>query len=112
MSRIRFARRALQDLWDYDRWRGHPNQGWDPVAILLRQTISVYLERFPTYDELPFRALTIWDEPHGRLLDIELKRVLIAFRGKRFRVYVGPGVDPAELLVWRIRHPRQRPIEE
>ena len=30
MSRIRFARRSLQDLWDYDRWRGHPNQGWDP----------------------------------------------------------------------------------
>ncbi len=74
MSRIRFARRALQDLWDYDRWRGHPNQGWDPVAIALRRTISVYLERFPTYDDLPFRALTIWDEPNGRLMDIELKR--------------------------------------
>ena len=65
MSRIRFARRALQDLWDYDRWRGYPNQGWDPVAIALRRTISVYLERFPTYDDLPFRALTIWDYDLG-----------------------------------------------
>lgn len=109
MSRIRFARRALQDLWDYDHWREQPNQGWDPVAIVLRQTISVYLEHFPTYGDLP---LTIWDEPNGRMMDIELKRVLIAFRGKKFRVYVGPDVDPSELLVWRIRHPRQRPIEE
>ena len=81
MSRVRFARRALQHLWDYDRWRGHSNQGWEPVAIVLRQTISVYLERFPTYDDLPFRAMTIWDEPNGRLMDIELKRILIAFRG-------------------------------
>jgi hypothetical protein len=89
-----------------------PNQGWDPVAIALRRTISLYLERFPTYDDLPFRAITMWDELNGRLMDIELKRVLIAFRGKKFRVYMGPGVDPAELLVWRIRHPRQRPIEE
>ena len=111
MSRVRFARRALQDLWDYDRWRGHPNQSWDWVAIVLRR-ISVYLERFPTYDDLSFLAITIWDERARRLMDIELNRILIAFRGKKFRVYVEPSVDPAEILVWRIRHPRQPPIEE
>ena len=111
MSHIRFGRRALQDLWDYDRRRGQLGREWDPVAILLRQSISVYLERFPTYAEVPFRAITIWDEPNGRLMDMQLKRVLVSFRGKKFRVYVGPGPEPGDLLVWRIRHPRQHPIE-
>ncbi len=82
MSRIRFARRAPDDQ-------------------------SVHPERLRT-DDLGHYNL---DEPNGRLMDIELKRVLIAFRGKKFRVYAGPGVNLAEFLVWRIRHPNNVPLK-
>ncbi len=43
MPRIRFAQRALQDLWDYDRWRDQLDHDREPAAILLRQAISIYL---------------------------------------------------------------------
>ena len=99
MSRIRFARRALQDLWDYDRWRGHPNQGWDPVAIALRRTISVYLERFPTYDDLPFRALTIMGRTEaGRSLF-----VVYVVSGGRYRVITARELTPGEKHIFRKR---------
>ena len=88
VSGCRASRRALQDLWDYDRWRGHFDHGGDVVAVLFRQTMGVYLERNPTYDEVRFRAITM-DEPRGHLMEIERKRVLVPFRRKEVPCFRG-----------------------
>ncbi len=80
MPRIQFAQRALQDLREYDRWRRRQHRGWQPVAILLRQTVTAYLQRFPNYSQLPFRAITI---DSRRPVDLESPDTVVSDRIRR-----------------------------
>ena len=103
MKEVLYRPRALAAVERYDHYR--QARGYDPIGEEILDAIERSLLRRASWDEIVAPAFRVRGEP------LQVKRIFVTVRSKRFKVYVLPVQRRGAVGIAAIRHPGQRPIE-
>jgi len=105
VARVRWRRKALDDLDRLDRWREH-HLRIPPIGPAILILIGDYFSRVDLTQYLPGAPVFV-DGPQA-----DMRLLLLSVRcGEPYKIFYRPLPEDGVAEVLRIRHPRQKPLK-